>query len=70
MPDVMSSEALAPLVRNTIFSGNVHHHDQVESTNALALAAAASASTARLRAGEVFDRPEPVRLPTSRTSSP
>ena len=41
MPDVMSSEALAPLVRNTIFSGNVHHHDQVESTNALALAAAA-----------------------------
>jgi BirA family transcriptional regulator, biotin operon repressor / biotin---[acetyl-CoA-carboxylase] ligase len=41
MPDVLSSEALAPLVRNTIFSGNIHHHDQVESTNALALAAAA-----------------------------
>lgn len=34
-------ETLAPLVRNTIFSGNIHYHDQVESTNALALAAAA-----------------------------
>ena len=41
MTDALSSEALAPLVRNTIFSGNVHHHPQVESTNALALAAAA-----------------------------
>lgn len=41
MLDVLSTEALAPLVRNTIFSGNIHHHDQVESTNALALAAAA-----------------------------
>jgi BirA family transcriptional regulator, biotin operon repressor / biotin---[acetyl-CoA-carboxylase] ligase len=41
MTDVFSTEALAPLVRNTIFSGNIHYHDQVESTNALALAAAA-----------------------------
>lgn len=41
MPEVLSPEALAPLVRNTIFSGNIHYHDQVESTNALALAAAA-----------------------------
>lgn len=41
MTDVLSTEALAPLVRNTIFSGNIHHHDQVESTNARALAAAA-----------------------------
>src|SRR5215469_14312104 len=41
MPDALSTEALAPLVRNTIFSGNIHYHDQVESTNALALAAAA-----------------------------
>ncbi|HEY6274196.1 MAG TPA: biotin--[acetyl-CoA-carboxylase] ligase [Terriglobales bacterium] len=41
MLDVLSTGALAPLVRNTIFFGNIHHHDQVESTNALALAAAA-----------------------------
>lgn len=41
MPEVLSPEALAPLVRNTIFFGNIHYHDQVESTNALALAAAA-----------------------------
>lgn len=34
-------ESLAPLVRNTIFSGNIHYFDRVESTNALALEAAA-----------------------------
>lgn len=39
--DRISPEALAPLVRNTIFSGNIHHYEQVESTNALALKAAA-----------------------------
>ena len=38
--DLLLPEKLAPLVRNTIFSGNIHHFDQAESTNALALAAA------------------------------
>ena len=41
MTESLSTEALAPLVRNTIFSGNIHYYGQVESTNALALAAAA-----------------------------
>lgn len=36
----MSMESLAPLVRNTIFSGNIHYFPQVESTNAVALEAA------------------------------
>jgi len=39
----MLPEMLAPLVRNTIFSGNIHHFEQVESTNALAMEAAAQA---------------------------
>ncbi len=39
--DPVSPESLAPLVRNTIFSGNIHHYQQAESTNSLALAAAA-----------------------------
>ncbi len=38
--DLLTPENLAPLVRNTIFSGNIYHHDQAESTNSLALAAA------------------------------
>jgi BirA family biotin operon repressor/biotin-[acetyl-CoA-carboxylase] ligase len=41
--EVISPESLAPLVRNTIFSGNIHHALQAESTNALALEAAARA---------------------------
>ncbi len=41
MDDVISPESLAPLVRNTIFFGNIHHYEQAESTNALALEAAA-----------------------------
>jgi BirA family biotin operon repressor/biotin-[acetyl-CoA-carboxylase] ligase len=39
-----SPESLAPMVRNTIFSGNIHCYAQVESTNLLALAAAAGGS--------------------------
>jgi BirA family biotin operon repressor/biotin-[acetyl-CoA-carboxylase] ligase len=39
----MLPEMLAPLVRNTIFSGNIHHFERVESTNALAMEAAAQA---------------------------
>lgn len=39
--DTLSPESLAPLVRNTIFSGNIHHYQQAESTNSLALEAAA-----------------------------
>ncbi|HLW53701.1 MAG TPA: biotin--[acetyl-CoA-carboxylase] ligase [Candidatus Angelobacter sp.] len=38
--DTLSAEALAPLVRNTIFSGNIQCFSQVASTNALALEAA------------------------------
>jgi BirA family biotin operon repressor/biotin-[acetyl-CoA-carboxylase] ligase len=41
--DLLLPEKLAPLVRNTIFSGNIHHFDQAESTNALALEAATHA---------------------------
>jgi BirA family biotin operon repressor/biotin-[acetyl-CoA-carboxylase] ligase len=40
--DELSAESLAPLVRNTIFSGNIHCFDSVESTNSLALKAAGS----------------------------
>lgn len=38
--DLILPESLAPLVRNTIFSGNIHHYERVTSTNALALEAA------------------------------
>jgi BirA family transcriptional regulator, biotin operon repressor / biotin---[acetyl-CoA-carboxylase] ligase len=37
--DPLLPEKLAPLVRNTIFSGNIFHQEQVESTNLLAMAA-------------------------------
>ncbi|HMF89934.1 MAG TPA: biotin--[acetyl-CoA-carboxylase] ligase [Candidatus Angelobacter sp.] len=37
----LTPESIAPLVRNTIFSGNIHCYGQTESTNALALKAAA-----------------------------
>lgn len=40
-PDLLSTESIAPLVRNTIFSGNIHYFAQAESTNSLALEAAA-----------------------------
>lgn len=36
-------ELLAPLVRNTIFSGNIHHCVQADSTNSIALRGAALA---------------------------
>jgi BirA family biotin operon repressor/biotin-[acetyl-CoA-carboxylase] ligase len=39
--DRLSAEILFPLVRNTIFAGNIHHWPEVESTNSLALQAAA-----------------------------
>lgn len=38
--DLLSTESIAPLVRNTIFSGNIHYFSQAESTNNLALEAA------------------------------
>jgi len=37
--DYLLPEKLAPLVRNTIFSGNIFHQESVESTNSLAMAA-------------------------------
>jgi BirA family biotin operon repressor/biotin-[acetyl-CoA-carboxylase] ligase len=37
--DLISPDNLAPLVRNTIFSGNIHHYAQTESTNLLAMQA-------------------------------
>lgn len=44
--DLISPENLAPLVRNTIFSGNIHHYERTESTNELAMRAGAHASHA------------------------
>lgn len=41
VPDVILPEKLAPLVRNTIFSGNIYHFNEVDSTNSLAMHAAA-----------------------------
>jgi BirA family biotin operon repressor/biotin-[acetyl-CoA-carboxylase] ligase len=38
--DLILPESLSPLVRNTIFSGNIHHYETVTSTNELALEAA------------------------------
>jgi BirA family transcriptional regulator, biotin operon repressor / biotin---[acetyl-CoA-carboxylase] ligase len=40
MWDTLSPENLAPLVRNTIFSGHIHYFEKAESTNTLALQAA------------------------------
>jgi BirA family biotin operon repressor/biotin-[acetyl-CoA-carboxylase] ligase len=42
--DQISPEKLAPLVRNTIFSGNIHHCHQTESTNLLAMEAGSHAT--------------------------
>ena len=36
-PEYLLPELLAPLVRNTIFSGNIHHIVQADSTNSVAL---------------------------------
>lgn len=53
--DPLTPEDIAPLVRNTIFSGNIHCYRQVESTNSLALAAAAqSGHTEPAPEGGVF----------------
>ena len=53
--DLLLPDKLAPLVRNTIFSGNIHHHLQVESTNLLAHEAAnAGKNQEATSEGEVF----------------
>ncbi len=44
--DSLLPEKIAPLVRNTIFSGNIFHQEQVESTNTLAMAAGTRAGHA------------------------
>jgi hypothetical protein len=51
--DALSAEVLFPLVRNTIFAGNIHHWPEVESTNSLALKAA-SGDGAETAHGAVF----------------
>jgi BirA family transcriptional regulator, biotin operon repressor / biotin---[acetyl-CoA-carboxylase] ligase len=43
-PESLLPELLAPLVRNTIFSGNIHHCVQADSTNSVALRGAALSS--------------------------
>jgi len=53
--DLLLPETLAPLVRNTIFSGNIHHCLQTESTNLLAQSAAAAGKNLEAASeGEVF----------------
>ena len=42
-PQYLSPDVLAPLVRNTIFSGNIHHVVQADSTNSVAMRGAALA---------------------------
>jgi len=42
-PEFLLPDLLAPLVRNTIFSGNLHHCVQADSTNSVALRGAALA---------------------------
>src|ERR1041385_6274848 len=42
-PEYLLPELLAPMVRNTIFSGNIHHCVQADSTNSIALRGAALA---------------------------
>lgn len=44
--DFILPEKIAPLVRNTIFSGNIFHQETVESTNTLAMAAGTRAGHA------------------------
>lgn len=50
--DQLSSESLAPLVRNTIFAGNIQYFDSVGSTNSLALETAARFTSRREGAAE------------------
>jgi len=50
--DLISPDKLAPLVRNTIFSGNIHHYPQTESTNLLAMQAGAQGANGRENAPE------------------
>ncbi len=50
----MSAEVLFPLVRNTIFAGNIHHWPEVESTNSLALQAAVGDGPQTSAEGTVF----------------
>jgi BirA family transcriptional regulator, biotin operon repressor / biotin---[acetyl-CoA-carboxylase] ligase len=54
--DLLLPETIGPLVRNTIFSGHIHHWQQAESTNLLASRAAAMAEkhTEAASEGEVF----------------
>jgi BirA family biotin operon repressor/biotin-[acetyl-CoA-carboxylase] ligase len=54
--DFLLPEKLAPLVRNTIFSGNIFHQEQVQSTNLVAMAAGSRAGHAPESApeGSVF----------------
>ena len=54
--DFLVPEKLAPLVRNTIFSGNIFHQEQVQSTNLVAMAAGSRAGHAPESApeGSVF----------------
>lgn len=53
--DLLLPELLAPMVRNTIFSGNIHHWLQAESTNLLAQAAASAGKNQDAASeGEVF----------------
>ncbi|HET7208075.1 MAG TPA: biotin--[acetyl-CoA-carboxylase] ligase [Terriglobales bacterium] len=42
VPDLLLPEILAPLVRGTIFAGNIHHYYRIESTNITAMQAAAA----------------------------
>ncbi len=44
--DLLLPEKIAPLVRNTIFSGNIFHQEQADSTNSLAMAAGTRAGHA------------------------
>jgi BirA family biotin operon repressor/biotin-[acetyl-CoA-carboxylase] ligase len=54
--ELLLPEIIGPLVRNTIFSGHIHHWHQAESTNVLASRAAAMAEehTQPASEGEVF----------------
>jgi len=48
-PEYLLPELLGPLVRNTIFSGNIHHCVQADSTNSIALRGAALAGQQRIK---------------------
>ncbi len=42
IPDLLLPEAIAPLVKGTIFDANIHHYFRIASTNLTAMAAAAA----------------------------